>query len=66
MTDAELKALTSKLLSLTQDMKDPTRLPEEGYRCYWRGVGDAVSAMFDIIGKVLEGEESDESKGMGA
>lgn len=59
MTDAELKALTSKLLSLTQDMKDPTRLPEEGYRCYWRGVGDAVSAMLDIMGKVLKGEENE-------
>lgn len=62
MTDAELKALTSGLLSLSQDMKDPVRLPEEGYRCYWRGVGDAVSAMFDIIGKVLEGEENIERK----
>lgn len=59
MTDAELKALTSGLLSLPQDMKDPAKLPEEGYRCYWCGVGDAVSAMFDIIGKVLEGEEND-------
>ena len=28
--DTELKALTSGLLSLPQDMKDPARLPEEG------------------------------------